>query len=237
MRKLTLTLLALLTVLVVVLAPVSPVRADSPEHLTKKAFLRNRQTGDQVEIPIDVQQEHLQDGRDLIKYFAGIPRELLGVTTAIKKARYIEPPKEDSLVSIPPNDEHSYGSCDGSYSVCSTLYQYFSTNGNYVAIDYAKGKWDRMDSQVSWSNAYLEATCYGLFLDTGFCNSTERYNVGSPSSGQWYYQYPSWRNRYVETGDVAYVAERMQITITRGGSSWNFGFCISEGGSSILSCH
>lgn len=231
MRKFTLTLLALLTAFVVVLLASAPsVRADAPERLTEKGFLKNRRTGERVEIPVEVQQEHLQDGHDVVKSFVRIPRELLGMSTVVKGPGY--------ALAIPLDTEHTYGTCDGSNAVCATLTQYFSTSGKHVAIDYTKGMWQRMDSQVSWSNAYLEAACYGLIMNTSnMCNDVKRQTVGDPSSGQWYNHYVWWDGTYVETGDVAYVSERNYITITRGGSQWDLGFCISEGGSSIMTCH
>lgn len=82
----------------------------------------------------------------------------------------------------------------------------------------------------------MRAACLGEFVDGGFCNQSQDRSVGTPTSGQWYDQYPSWAGRYVITNESAYQAGRADITLSRGGSTWYLDVCISQGGGSMFQC-
>lgn len=129
---------------------------------------------------------------------------------------------------------------DSTFSVLVTIEQHYSAydvlGGRAVSIDKYRARWDKYDNIVGWQNSKMIATCLGDFVDGGSCNLREERSVGTPSSGQWYDQYPSWRGRYVITHESAHQAGRADITLFRGRSTWALRICISQGGGSFQDC-
>ncbi|MEW6233465.1 MAG: hypothetical protein AB1566_14285 [Chloroflexota bacterium] len=217
-KKLILLLVALLVALVP-LVPTGTARAEGGAQPSAKAVLRNPQDVQRIELPVEVQMQDLGNDRHIVTYITQIPR------------RYL----------IASGNSKTVSKFDPSYSARLTLQQVYWEKwvGGYrtVAVDYYAGMWELFDGSVSMRDAYMQAMCYGHWADKpGFCNLTELRWVGYPSLGVWYFQYPSWAGQYLRITEFEYQEGRIDVTLSRGGSTWQFGFCVSQGGGAVIGC-
>lgn len=197
----------------VLLVPARVVQAESGDSPKAKGFLRNLDTGQRIEIPVKMRSENIGNGRYRFTFVAEV----------LKK--HVKDPSK----TVTKND--------GSVSARLTLEQVYNQIGNNIAIDYYRGVWELLDGSVWLNNANTRAACNGYWAyKSGFCNLNEQNWVGAPSLGTSYYQYPSWRNEYVTVNGINYQAGWISVTLHRGGSTWDFAFCVSQGGSSGLAC-
>lgn len=182
-----------------------------------KAILMHVPSGYTVSLPILSKEIVNEQGKREKIWEITIPSVLLSEEAIILGSNSKEVSKTDPTLSVRLTLHQSY-------------WETWRNSARYVAIDFYKGKFEKLDSTVSWSNARLEASCYGQYWEGGFCNLYETVYIGTPNAGQWYYQYPSWRGRYVEVNMIANQSGAIYIRLTRGGSTWDFRFCVSQGG-------
>ncbi|GEM_PF-2762532 len=183
-----------------------------------KAVLRHAIYGYTIKLPISLRQKIQNNGYHELEWEVAVPAAFLSDDIAILGSNYKEISKTDPTLAVRLTLHQSY-------------WETWRNSARYVAIDFYKGKFERLDSSVTWDEGKLESSCFGQQLDGGFCNYYESFYIGSPISGQWYYQYPSWRGRYVEVNDIANQSGAISIRLRRGGSIWVFRFCVSQGGS------
>lgn len=180
------------------------------EESSPKAVLVNLETGQRIELRVEIQQHIVALGHRKTEYNVLVPTVILA-SNVNEKSKW-----------------------DSSYSVYGTLRQYwserFSGTNRYVAVSKYEARWVLYDYSVSMSNAKIAMYCFGEFWDGGMCNFGEVKGVGVPTSGVWYSRSPSWANRYVLVScSWCYQEGRSQVTLKRGGSTWKLEICVDEG--------
>jgi len=191
-----------------------PASAHAPDEASPKAVLINADTGQRVDLPIETQQFVLAFGHLNTQYET---RYNIVVPTSILVSNMNEKSKWDST-----------------YSVYGTLRQYwserFSGADRYVSVSKYEARWVLYDSSVRMSSAKMIAGCYGQFWDGGMCSSSQTYSIGTPTSGRWYTQTPSWAGRYVFVNECCFQAGNSEVTLKRGSTTtWKLNICVDEG--------
>lgn len=132
--------------------------------------------------------------------------------------------------------------CDSTVSVCATLTLYFTKISNHGWYQYTTNRWTRSDPAVAWSNAKLKAGCNAeWYPGTGRCATIVTRNIGVPTSATTY-SYTPWfagSSNQVDLDGFNGIAGYQSITLKRGSSTWQFGFCVSHGGENgmIIGCY
>lgn len=201
----------------------STTQADSSTDLKGKAVLVNDKTGSRLEVPVQVETTFV-NGKNRSKYVVNIREWMLS---------------EQGDVSIQLSGSSSKD--DSSLSARVTMYAYWDqftdTNGfRHVDINYYETKWTKLDSTVSWRDAWVRAGC-GLGLDNGNgCFTSETTTIGTPTNNQVYTNTPSWANQSGIVNGLSWFANSSNITLTRGGSTWSLFMNICHGGQSAMVC-
>jgi len=203
----------LLSVLLVLSFAASTAEAQSkapPSVAYPKLVIKNWETGQKIELPVEVKTSDYGSGLYGIQYDMAIPASILAANVA-QDAKW-----------------------DSTYSVYGTLQQYYwemNYGGvRWVKVDKYMVKWTRSDSTVSMSNANQKAGCFGDFYDGGVCSKSETKTIGTPTSGTWYTQVPSWASKYVSVGGIMFQAGNATVTLKRGGATWSLFLCVAQGG-------
>jgi hypothetical protein len=175
-----------------------------------KAYILNNKTKEKFELPV---VETIDETGNMLTYVVLVPTSYLS---------------------------ESHSRLDASYSVRLTITQYFNqkTIGSYQYVDLQKSsaKWEKLDSQVTITNAKIRSGVYGYTEAGRILNKSETKTIGTPTSNTWYSQIPSWKGTYVRVTGLDYQATYAENTIVRGGSSWSLGFCVSQGGGDWGDC-
>lgn len=176
-----------------------------------------------------------------ITYEIGIPSELMGSSEGTSDVQsFLFPGRVYAT-------EQKY-KCDSTSSVCATLTFYYQdgTQGgvDYMYMEKVRNIWTRQDPQVTWSSGRIKGTCtcFAEWLDrAGYCNTTVTGSVSNPVSGAAYEIVPwfAGSNNKTLVDDLSnFQVAAQEITLHRGGSSWNFSLCIvNGGGSSVYGCY
>ena len=222
--------------------PLTPI--DLPPEIEKSievhAKLENLDTGEKILLPpniVSYQKNSTEKSSEIlnaITYEVGIPAKLLGSEVAPNNTQSF------FLPEIAHANDSSY-KCDSTSSVCANLTFYFqdgNTNGyGWMYAEKVRTTWYRQDSAVSWSNAKITAHCNAIWLDRGgSCNSAVVGHVGNPISGSGYEIVPwfAGSNNKTVVDSINFQRAAQSIDLHRGGSNWNFSFCIVNGGASVV---
>lgn len=100
----------------------------------------------------------------------------------------------------------------------------------YVAVDYYKGKWERLDPQVSATKLEIVAQVYGETEGGQQLNKTEIKSISNPENNTHYQHTPSWVGTYTLVNDVYRHAGRTTAYLKRGTTTWSFSVNICAGG-------
>lgn len=173
-----------------------------------------------MELPVEVKEETLGNGRDKTRTSkVRVPTAMLGG----------EPEGTNS-------DDKTR--TDPSASMEATRVQHFTemvvNDRTHVKVSEYRGQWRRLDSQVSGRNAEIRAGCFGPVFGGGNCDRRQTKIVGTPSNGTWYKLTPAWSGQWVQVADTLYhQCGVIDITLVRGGSTWDFWFNVCQGTSAV----
>ncbi|HLA87739.1 MAG TPA: hypothetical protein VJL10_06950 [Anaerolineales bacterium] len=181
----------------------------TPKH-TEIAVLRNLKTNERIKLPIK-------------KYNGKVPNSTIYevfVPSSILSYESHQHPDDTGGVTLTITQSYS----ERSYPEYS------------VSLTSSSAKWMKSDNTISITNASVTSAVAGYISGGGFLIDDETRSIGVPSLNTWYYQYPSWTGTYIIINDMGYQATRADSLLVRGGASWDFGFCVAQGGGQVISC-
>jgi hypothetical protein len=192
-----------------------PSSTNGPDLVSPNAVLINVDTGQRIELIIEIQQHVVAIEKNNIQY-----ETLYNILVP---------------TSILVSNMNEKSKWDSTYSVYGTLRQYwserFSGYQRYVSVSKYEARWIPYDYSVTMSNAKMTAGCFGEFFDGGMCADLQTKYIGTPSAGGWYTLTPSWAGRYVFVSEENYQAGNSEVTLKRGPSTtWKLEICVAEGG-------
>ncbi len=246
-KKMFQFLVALLIVALASIAPglpasaagVKPTEVPIPEYLreTKALATVSEVGGTRVFVltPALVETTKDSSGRVSVTYEVGVPLESFqdNNSASLNLLQLFPVP------ALAASDSHT--GCDSTSSVCAVLTLNYVDAGSHGYYQNLTNKWTRSDPTVIWSAARLQAGCSAeWYQGSGRCSAQVSQNVGTPTSGTVYSQTPwfSGSSNRVIFNDLNGIAAWQFITLQRGATIWNFSFCVSHhGGSVILGCH
>ena len=210
------------------------------EKINSHAVLENLETGEKIALVpylVDYQEALTASDYTEITYEVGIPHHMLGISSSpINERSFLLP----NLVHATENKNK----CDSTSSVCASLTLYYhdgEQNGyDWMYSDKVMNTWTRLDPQVSWSSGKIRAICNAPWFDRGGqCNTSHLGTVSNPISGTDYTITPWFTGSGNKThvNDISYQLASQKITLHRGGSNWNFEFCVGNGGGNLINCY
>jgi hypothetical protein len=210
---------------------------DIANNVEVQAVLENLETGEKITLVphlVDFQRDSTSEESIAITYEVGIPGHMLGISPS--------PINEQSILfprTVFANEEKY--KCDSTSSVCArlTFYYHDGIQGDreWMYADKVRNVWDRLDSQVSWSNGVIGAECRAEWFDgSGTCMIGNEGYVSSPISGVAYEIVPTFAGSGKKTlvDDINFQKASQKITLHRSGSSWEFSHCIVNGGGNLV---
>lgn len=199
---------------------IAPTSKDNALKVSASAKLTNKTTGAAVDLPVEVTEEPHSNGRD--------------------KTRTLHVRVPGSLLDEGPEatNQDDKKRVDPSVSVEATLVQTYTEmsvgDRTYVKVQDYKGKWVRLDSQVSGRNAEIRASCLGPIYNGGTCSDRQTRTVGSPSYGTWYTLTPRWSGKWVGVASALHhQCGIIDITLVRGSRTWDFWFSVCQGSTDV----
>jgi hypothetical protein len=172
--------------------------------------ITNLTTGDSYQIPVVASTHQIGVNKFQTEYIAEIPHSVL--TSSSEKSD--EDPTLSARVYILQNYDHAvYGGLD------------------YVRVNYYKGKWERLDSQVSCTRLDIKASVFGEVYGGGQINKSETNTVNNPANNMYYTETPSWAGQYVSINDTYLQRGTSTVYLLRGVTSWSFSVNVCQGGS------
>lgn len=199
---------------------ITPTSKGTGPQASASAKLKRSGTEIAVDLPVEVKEEIHANGRDKTRTF----------TVRVPTALLDDGPKA--------TDSDDKTKLDKSYSMQATLVQNFTEmvvgERTYVKVQDYRGKWVRLDSQVSGRSAELRASCLGPIFNGGTCNNRQVRTVGTPSYDTWYTLTPNWTGQWVLVADTLYhQCGIIDITLVRGSRSWDFWFNVCQGSPNV----
>lgn len=217
--------------------PTPPDIPDFAKDIISGARLTNANNANQSYLLVPRFVEAVRTGDDsfAVTYEVGIPSIYLADTP-----HSYEPNELFPSVALASYDSHN--GCDSTVSVCATVTLYYTSSSDHGYYQYMTGKWIKSDSTVTWSNAQLKAGCNAeWYTKSGRCLTQTTKSIGTPTSGTPYNYTPTsiaGSTNQVYLNDLNGIAAYQTITLKRGTSTWSFGFCVNQGGGSvILGCY
>ena len=183
--------------------------------------------------PVLIEAKTIGQNTYQVTYEVGIPKEYFQNDGEINDSSIIFNPLPISVQA----SSTSHNDCDSSVSVCAYLTLNYTQISDHGWISSVSNKWTRYDGTVSMSNAQIKASCYASWYPgPGVCNTTNTRIIGVPTSGTTYSLTPGFAgsSNQVYINSIMGFAGYQQITLTRGLSNWNFGFCINQGGDEVI---
>lgn len=228
------------------LLPVGSSVAAPPDPPDVPEFAENARTGAVLEskdgsirvslTPLLVEAVEIEEGVYELIYEVGIPSSEM---TSILGQNSTSESEMLSIASLFPSvayaSSDSHNGCDSTVSACAQVVLYYTQIADHGWYQYATSKWTLQDPTVSWSNAKIIASCFAeWYQGSGTCSSQATRSVGAPSSGTSYSITPWFSgSSYDLKIDVANGIGAFQwIDLHRGGSDWQFTFCVAVGGGS-----
>lgn len=180
------------------------------------AIVSNLQTGRQATIPIQEQNYMLSGGQVLTTFEVRVPANTL------------------ALLSSSLQDTDLNG--DVVVTIWQYYYQRYDAGGHrWIDATRYETRWQKYDSSISMSSAYLLAGCVGEEgwpgLPVCWPEQSDNMSIGNPGNGQYYVNSVRWAGTYVDVTAEAqgYQAGTSHVKLTRGGSVWYLDICIYKG--------